>query len=1061
MLKQDDTIIAEVLMKIVHVSDIHIKNFKFHKQYNEVFDSLYEKVKELQPDIIVNTGDTAHTKLDLSPAYFEMTAKLFDNLANIAPLHVILGNHDLNLSNKDRQDAVTPIVEALKNPNIHLHKYSKKFSIGDFNFHVLSIVDEENWDLNVDETKTNIALFHGSVEGSQTDTGFAMTHGDIGFSVLEKFDYALLGDIHKTNQALDFAGRCRYPGSLVQQNHGETNDKGFLLWNIQDKETFNVEHVQVENPYPFFTIELTEDGKIPSTIQVPKNARLRLLSKYNLSPELMKKASDVAKEKYKPESISFLARNVNRNDNFNNGRIIAKEDLRNKKVQEKLMTEYLADYKVPDEIMKQVYDINSRYNSVIESQEEVCRNVNWKLKSVEWDNLFNYGENNSIDFDKLNGIVGIFGKNYSGKSSIIDSILYSIFNTTSKNERKTTNVINQTRPYGRGKAVIEVDGFEYYIDRKAEKYTKKLKGEVTEEAKTELSLRCFDPHSCQWDQMNELSRTDTDKRIRKMFGTIDDFMLTSFSSQLDSMTFIKEGSTRRKEILARFLDLEIFDSKFKMAKEESANLKGLLKKLEGKEYDTEIFTNQTLLDDYNQFIEEKAKEVSALKETISSMNTEIVSLQSQIADCGVESIDIEHVLGHKAKYQNTLNNLVETKTSKEKELKEKQELYEKIEDFITSFDLQELKNKKDFVSSKQTELKKMFDEIASSNRELNRLQDKTKLLNDIPCGDKFLSCKFIKDAYSAKMQIPLYQDSIENDTKEHEQLNKEIESYDVEKINSQLSKYDQIVLKKNQTEKDILKLEVEIQKLTNDISTTETELFKIETKIEQYKKNNELFQKIDELNNKLFNSKSEANKLNNRLTKLDQEIIDTYIKVGSTKNKIQTLENEKKELEQYRNEFAAYDYFMRCMHPNGISYEIIKKKLPVINAEISKVLSNIVDFEVYFEDDGARLNVFIKHPKYDPRPIEMGSGAEKTIAAMAIRLSLLQVSNLPRPNFVILDEPGTALDPENMEGFVRILDMVKNYYDVVLLISHMDALKDIADTIVTIDKKDGYAYVNV
>ena len=143
------------------------------------------------------------------------------------------------------------------------------------------------------------------------------------------------------------------------------------------------------------------------------------------------------------------------------------------------------------------------------------------------------------------------------------------------------------------------------------------------------------------------------------------------------------------------------------------------------------------------------------------------------------------------------------------------------------------------------------------------------------------------------------------------------------------------------------------------------------------------------------------------------------------------------------------------------SYEIIKKKLPVINAEISKVLSNIVDFEVYFEDDGARLNVFIKHPKYDPRPIEMGSGAEKTIAAMAIRLSLLQVSNLPRPNFVILDEPGTALDPENMEGFVRILDMVKNYYDVVLLISHMDALKDIADTIVTIDKKDGYAYVNV
>ena len=105
-------------MKIVHISDIHIKNFKYHKQYNEIFETLYAKIREVKPDIIVNTGDTAHTKLDLSPAYFEMTTKLFENLAAIAPLHIILGNHDLNLSNKDRQDAVSPIVDALKNPNI-------------------------------------------------------------------------------------------------------------------------------------------------------------------------------------------------------------------------------------------------------------------------------------------------------------------------------------------------------------------------------------------------------------------------------------------------------------------------------------------------------------------------------------------------------------------------------------------------------------------------------------------------------------------------------------------------------------------------------------------------------------------------------------------------------------------------------------------------------------------------------------------------------------------------------------------------------------------------------
>jgi DNA repair exonuclease SbcCD ATPase subunit/DNA repair exonuclease SbcCD nuclease subunit len=1048
-------------MKIVHVSDIHVKNFKFHKQYNEIFADLYEKVRDIKPDIIVNTGDTAHTKLDLSPAYFEMTAKLFENLASIAPLHVILGNHDLNLSNKDRQDAVTPIVEALKNPNIILHKYSEKFNIGDFNFHVLSIVDEENWDLNVDESKVNIALFHGSVEGSQTDMNFTMTHGDIGFDVLEKFDYALLGDIHKTNQSLDFAGRCRYPGSLIQQNHGETNDKGFLVWNIEDKENFFVEHVQLNNPYPFCTIELTEDGKIPPNVHVPPNARLRLLSRTNLPAELMKKASDVAKEKFKPESISFLAKNANKSETIMNGKVIAREDLRNPKVQERLISDYLADYKVPEEVLKQVYEINSRYNSQIQATEEVCRNVNWKLKHVEWDNLFNYGEGNSIDFSKLNGVVGIFGKNYSGKSSIIDSILYSIFNTTSKNERKTTNVINQTKSFGKGKAVIQIDDFDYYIDRKAEKYTKKLKGEVSEEAKTELSLNCFDAHSGQWEQMNQLTRTDTDKYIRKMFGTIDDFMLTSFSSQLDSMTFIREGSTRRKEILARFLDLDIFDAKFKMAKEESSNLKGLLKKLEGKEFDSDIAKSEILLDQLNQTINDNATLINEVKSKQADIQATIQDLNNQISECGVESIDIDIVLKQKNKLVQQLDTISTTLSGKNKELEEAQALFKKINNFIDGFDIKQLKEQKDFISKKQQELKDLHVELSSSNGNIDRLNHKLSLLKEIPCGTQFPTCKFLKDAYDAQSRLP----SVENTGKElqdkHSKLAKEVSEFDITQVNNQISKYDQIVLKKSETEKKVLKLEVEINKLENDVKAVENNIVKIEKQIEIYKKNNELFEKLDSLNQQLVEAKNEASKVNKQFAKLDEELIETYIKVGSTKNKIETLKNERTELENLRNEFAAYDYYMRCMHPNGISYEIIKKKLPVINAEIAKVLSNIVEFEVFFEDDGTKLNVFIKHPKYDARPIEMGSGAEKTIAAMAIRLALLQVSNLPKCNFMVMDEPGTALDSDNMEGFIRILDMVKSYYDVVLLISHMDALKDIADTIITIDKKDGYAYVSV
>ena len=161
--------------------------------------------------------------------------------------------------------------------------------------------------------------------------------------------------------------------------------------------------------------------------------------------------------------------------------------------------------------------------------------------------------------------------------------------------------------------------------------------------------------------------------------------------------------------------------------------------------------------------------------------------------------------------------------------------------------------------------------------------------------------------------------------------------------------------------------------------------------------------------------------------------------IGSLEQKVQTLEESKSELFKLREEYTAIAMFEKAMHSNGISYDIIRKKLPVINEEIAKILANVVNFEVFFEDDGKKLDILIKHPKYDPRPIELGSGAEKSLAAMAIRIALINITNMPKANVFILDEPGTALDSDNMDGFVKILDLVKEYFDklVVLLLNLM------------------------
>ena len=173
---------------------------------------------------------------------------------------------------------------------------------------VLSILDQDKWTPPSNPDKINIALYHGAVAGSKTDTGWVMEHGEIDLEFLENFDYGFLGDIHKTNQIVDDHGKARYPGSLVQQNFGESLDKGFLLWDVKGKENFTCDFHELKNPKPFVTINLTPKGRIPRSVKPPEGARLRLVSSDNQSIEIFRKAVDIAKKRFKPESISFLNR---------------------------------------------------------------------------------------------------------------------------------------------------------------------------------------------------------------------------------------------------------------------------------------------------------------------------------------------------------------------------------------------------------------------------------------------------------------------------------------------------------------------------------------------------------------------------------------------------------------------------------------------------------------------------------------------------------------------------------------------------------------------------------
>lgn len=1048
------------MYKIAHIADTHIKNLKFHYEYKIVFEQLYETLRKENVDYIVHCGDIAHTKTQISPEFVELCSDFFSNLAKIAPTYIILGNHDGNLKNSTRQDALSPIVKALDLPDLHLLKNAGETVLEpDLALNVLSVFDEDNWVAPSDDSRINIALYHGSVSGVKTDTGWVMTHGDHDIGVFAGHDYALLGDIHKTNQILDEEGRVRYCGSTVQQNHGETNDKGFLIWEIEDKDEFRVSHHVLLNPKPFVTIELTPKGRMPRGTKIPPGARCRLVSNNNLPLDVMRKAVEVAKHRFKPESITFLNRAAGERGTVEIGAGFKVENLRDKGVQEDLIREYLVDYQPSEEMLERVFELNRKYNSKIEETEEVARNVNWNLNKFEWDNLFNYAEDNTLDFTNLHGIVGIFGKNFSGKSSIIDSLLYTMFNTTSKNERKNYNVINQHKKNCRGKVEIQIGDKVYQIERSSEKYVKKLKGEVTNEARTFLNFSGLDPVVGEEISLNGTTRNETDAHIRKRFGTVEDFLLTSMSSQLDSLSFIKEGSTRRKEILAKFLDLDIFEKKFKIAHEDGADLKGVLRRVGNIDYNNDIALAEVQCEEAQKTLDQEMISCETMRKELQVSEGEYLSFTEQIDSIPAERLDIKNLLVTKTSLEKKLSdvnvNIVELK----QENNEYESQLKEYDDFLTTIDIEVLlEQKKEF-----DEFKQKYDDTVNNARlmdnEYKAMSKKLDLLDEIPCENKFPKCKFINDANEAKGHLPDLEINIIGKIEEAKDFKNRIVSVNSKEMIELIDRYNSVVIKKNNLEIEKRDNKVSIEKLYAKIKEHRDILSATNEKIDLYEEKKELIKNIEKLLESRNNVEIKINEAKDSIVDTEEMINQHHRLVGSLEQKVEDFKEKKRELSDIREEYAAYDLFMRCTHSNGIAYDIIKKRLPVINQEIAKVISNIVDFEVFFQEDGRKLDILIKHPKHEARPIEMGSGAEKTIAAIGIRLALLSVSNLPKGNVFILDEPGTALDAENMEGFIRILQLIKMYFKTVILISHVDSLKDIVDLEISIDKDNGFARV--
>ncbi len=1031
--------------KCAHISDIHWRGLTRHEEYRAAFSALFDKLRVLGPDAIFIGGDIVHTKTQgISPELIDHLTWWFSEMASICPVHVILGNHDGLILNKDRQDAISPIINALDNPRIHLYKKSGVYPTGvpGFNWCVFSCFDEEGWpDVKPVEGDINIATFHGGVMGSETDIEWQID-GEVELGFFKGYDFAFLGDIHKL-QYLDKERRVAYPGSTIQQNYGEAPGKGFLFWEIESRDVYRSTFHEVPHLHPYVTVEWA--GDVASTVsacsQYPDGARFRIRKKVAISNAEMKQLFGELREVKKAEEIVFKNEtDTNPSTVVLNDTECRPADLRSPATIQRLLREYYAGQSISDDEWQRLDELVVKYLSS-SAHTDVTRNVKWSLNKMEFDNTFSYGKGNSINFDELRGITGIFGRNRSGKSSIPGTIMYGLYNTTDRGPISNLHVINMRKGHCEVRLDLTANGTRYRAERQSIRKTNRA---GAQNAVTHLNVFQVDDDGNTTLDMNGEQRRETEKVLREIVGEPDDFLLTSLASQGEMNNFIKYRATQRKAILTKFLDLDVFEAIHNQVKSDSSGLKARLASAPDRDWDaiiselqrerTELFEGQSLLQE----------ELDALRLKLQQAQLNLATHKDSKLVTQEDVQEKEEELARKVQeLEKQKSDLVEVK----EKIAENEKKIEAIATLKEQFPINELRERRSARQDLDRNLLQLEHLCEQERSKISAHKKSIKLLEVVPCGDSFPKCKFIKNSHESKALLPEHQATLDEVLEKLSAVKRSISALDKEKLDEKLERYNGILEKERDLQVSLSGLQVSQTRLNSRIENLRTLGTDLASELESMRGR---VVSTDEAS-RLQILKRQVRELNDQVNQKDAERLSSAQMLGVLDAKIQKGLSEREKYRQMTLEWRTYELFSTAVSKNGIPLRIMSSQLPAINAEVTRILQGVAGFTVELEADPTTndMEIFLNYGD-SRRIIEVGSGMEKMISSLAIRVALINITSLPKSDVLIIDEGFGALDDTNVEACTRLLDSLKRWFKTILVISHVDAVKDSVDNVLDI-----------
>ena len=1048
---------------VVHISDIHIRLTKRHEEYREAFEKLYAEIsKTPENTVIINTGDTLHSKVDLSPEAVQITSEFFHKLSELRPTIIIAGNHDCLLTNATRLDSISPIVDNLKHKKLFYLKNTGLYGAANLLINNMSVFDDVTKYIKLKNvTKkintsfdTKIALYHGGVLNARTDIGYAVSDKTITNELFDGHDIAMLGDIHMAQdlQQYDETNEkpiIRYAGSLIQQNHGEALlGHGLSLWNIKQR-TYS--HVEIPNDYGYFTIDV-DDGKLITDITtMPRKPKLRVRCKESVATEVKKVINELRKT-YEITDLIYVrvdtdgATKVAQAQNISNLNQIGNIDYQNK-----IITDYLRKKFVDvmdDETIDTVCKINKELNTGL-SKDDTSRNIRWKPVKFEFSNMFSYGEKNILDFTKLEDVYGLFAANASGKSSLMDALCFTVFDKSAR-AFKATHVMNSQKMSFSGKFTFEINNVHYVIERE---------GKRDKKNNVKVDVNFYKLNGDEKVSLNSEARRSTNEIIRDYLGDYDDFVLTTLALQGNQGSFIDMGQTERKELLSQFIGLNLFDKLASLAADKTKELSGAVK----------LFNKENGLKKISQtnndieLLDSKINDLNAQKETQTAFKNEV---DAEIDAKKATIVKLENVPTNIMPIVRERDNLVSKNKSANEaiekidvEVSSKKPIYVEAANKLKEFpdDLKEKHDKYHTLSRTKQRIENEMDKLKTI------VSEKLKKLAHLDKHEYDPNCKyccdniFVKDAISTR-------ESLAADRTEAKELSDALSNIktEMEAYAEYVSKYeDSVKLKEilNTLTAFISKKELEKTNLKSGVERNDARIKELQDQIELYEKSKEIVESNKAIEDIVNELKIKASNISSRLKNIEKEHMDAYSKKVSSVDQLKEAEKQLVTIQQYEDDLSAYQYYISAVGKDGVPYQIISDAIPKIEQEVNNILSHIVEFSVSIETDGKNVNVYIKYE--DKKwPLELCSGMEKFISGLALRVALINISNLPRPNFLVVDEGMSALDASNMPMLHALFDYLKRNFEFIIIISHLDAMRDMVDKQLEIKKENGFSKID-